>query len=251
MYASAIVIFAQGQFPESRKYCPAGTVAARQTWDNVGETVLGPGGLWEFHPAAAAALAFGGPSQQPAAITAASKAPPAPIWVQRTDVVDPGTQQRAQFSALVSSHNSMSDRYSNASYIKYAGTALHTPLAAVGDCLLVRTSVQKEICKLHLDCPAGFYCNEDAECWACGMVNTQWCASLLGDDDCCAPDFTGRSGSCPAAKYTGVADRCAMVNHTNLGTLPDEVDEGGNDVDVILWECCLPQEAPVPAVTNT
>ena len=67
-----------------------GTSAARKKWDNAGGTVLGPAGLWEFHPAAAAAFAFGGEVPLPASPRgAAPQPPPPPIWVQRTDVADP------------------------------------------------------------------------------------------------------------------------------------------------------------------
>ena len=92
----------------------------------------------------------------------------------------------------------------------YDGTAQHTPLGPASDgCLLVRTAYTKEwVCKAHADCPSGYYCDNARECWKCDVISELLCDSLLGDDDCCAPDFAGGSGSCPAADYPGVAARC-------------------------------------------
>ena len=128
----------------------------------------------------------------------------------------------------------------------YDGTAQHTPLGPASDgCLLVRTAYTKEwVCKAHADCPSGYYCDNARECWKCDVISELLCDSLLGDDDCCAPDFAGGSGSCPAADYPGVAARCnetlglRVAGSAEISRIPVLAFPA---VAVTLWECCLPR----------
>ena len=132
----------------------------------------------------------------------------------------------------------------------YDGAAQHTPLGPASDgCLLVRMAYKKEwVCKAHADCPSGNYCDNAHECWKCDVISELLCDLLLGDDDCCAPDFAGGSGSCPAADYPGVAARCnetlglRVAGSAEISRIP-VVPLAFPAVDVTLWECCLPQAA--------
>ena len=60
-------------------------------------------------------------------------------------------------------------------------------------------------CSGHADCAVGQYCDRTTQCWECGSLNSAWCDSINGDEDCCQAELLAH---CPLADWPDLAAMC-------------------------------------------